>query len=70
MHYYDFDTKISADRSSSAKWREMLNHNSRLGAEIVPLSVADMEFRNPPEVIDALRDLTWQIGRASCRERV
>ena len=56
MHYYDFDTKISADRSSSAKWREMLNHNSRLGAEIVPLSVADMEFRNPPEVIDALRD--------------
>ena len=53
---YDFDTKISTDRSSSAKWREMLNHNSRLGAEIVPLSVADMEFRNPPEVIEALRD--------------
>lgn len=52
---YDFETHVSRENTGSAKWDAMYRRNPRVGHEIVPLSVADMELPNPPEVIDALR---------------
>lgn len=53
---HDFDTRIVGDRTSSAKWGVMYDHNPQLGSEIVPLSVADMEFPAPAPVVEALGD--------------
>ena len=52
---YDF-TKL-ADRTGqgSAKWLDMYEINKNVGPEIVPLSVADMEFDNPKEITEGLK---------------
>ncbi|WP_038106807.1 PatB family C-S lyase [Treponema pedis] len=52
---YDFTTKISRKNTGSLKWDLMYSVNSDIGDEIVPLSVADMEFKNPPELIAGLK---------------
>lgn len=44
----DFDTCIDRKGSDSAKWRKY--H----GKDIIPMWVADMDFKSPPEVIQAL----------------
>ncbi len=51
---YDFSSKVSRSSSGSLKWASMYEKNPRVGKGIVPLSVADMELPNPPEVIEAL----------------
>lgn len=53
---YDFTTRFDRRRSGSYKWNAMLEKNPSVGRGIVPLSVADMEFKNPPEIVDALRE--------------
>ncbi len=45
---FDFDTIINRRASESIKWR-------KFGDEILPLWVADMDFRAPQPVIDALQ---------------
>jgi len=45
---YDFDTVIERRGSGSAKWEYY-------DADVLPLWVADMDFRSPEPVIDALR---------------
>ena len=45
---YDFDEIIDRRPTSSFKW------DKYAGKDILPLWVADMDFRSPPEVIDAL----------------
>lgn len=47
---FDFDTPIDRAGFSSAKW------NRYRGRDILPMWVADMDFRSPPAVIDALRE--------------
>ena len=37
------------------KWEEMRRIDPTVGDDIVPLSVADMEFKNPPEIIEGLK---------------
>lgn len=54
---YDFTTHVSRRGVGAFKWDEMLSENPGVPAAIVPLSVADMEFPNPPEVRRALHDL-------------
>ncbi|MDR2375737.1 MAG: pyridoxal phosphate-dependent aminotransferase [Treponema sp.] len=52
---YDFTSRI--DRSSgSDKWDEMKKKNPAAGRDIVPLSLADMEFKMAPEIIGGLKD--------------
>ncbi len=48
---YDFDRIISRERSGSVKWdlRETRGDN-----DLIPMWVADMDFKAPPEVIKAL----------------
>ena len=52
---YDFTTKISRKNLGSLKWDLMYSQNPEVGNEVVPLSVADMEFKNPPELIEGLK---------------
>ena len=53
---YDFTTRLDRRRSGSYKWNDMLDKNPNVARGIVPLSVADMEFVNPPEIIEALHE--------------
>lgn len=45
---YDFDTPVERRGTDSQKWQRYA------GRDVLPLWVADMDFRSPPEVIDAL----------------
>lgn len=45
---YDFDTPIDRSSTASLKWEKYA------GTDIIPLWVADMDFRAPPEVLAAL----------------
>lgn len=46
---YDFDTPIDRRQSDSAKWAKYADR------DIIPMWVADMDFRSPPEVIEAIK---------------
>jgi len=48
MQNYDFDTIVDRQGSASLKWERYK------GRDILPLWVADMDFKSPPAVIDAL----------------
>ena len=54
---YDFTTHIDRRGVGSEKWELMLSENPSVPACVVPLSVADMEIENPPEVRRALHEL-------------
>ena len=45
---YDFDTPVDRRGTDSQKWQKYA------GSDVLPLWVADMDFRSPPEVISAL----------------
>lgn len=47
---FDFDTPVDRRSSSSEKW------DKYRGSDIIPLWVADMDFRSPPAVIAALHE--------------
>ncbi len=47
---FDFDTPVDRRASACVKW------DKYKGRDVIPLWVADMDFRSPPEVIAALRD--------------
>lgn len=47
---FDFDTVIDRRDTASEKW------DRYAGREIIPLWVADMDFRSPPAVIEALHE--------------
>ena len=49
---YDFTTRIDRRGTGSAKWEGMYHACPDVPAGIVPFSVADMEFKNPPEVAE------------------
>ena len=46
---YDFDRLIDRRRTDSSKWQQY-------GPDVLPLWVADMDFRSPEPVIRALRE--------------
>lgn len=53
---YDFTTVINREPQGSVKWRMMRQIKPDVGPDVVPLSVADMELRNPPEITEGLKD--------------
>ena len=53
---YDFTSRLDRHGVGSYKWDNMLDDNPSLPSDIVPLSVADMEFKVAPPILDALRD--------------
>ena len=52
---YDFTTRINRQSQNSSKWTGMRKHNPEVPEGIVPLSVADMELMNPPEITEGLK---------------
>ncbi|MDR0400675.1 MAG: pyridoxal phosphate-dependent aminotransferase [Treponema sp.] len=53
---YDFTTRIDRTGTGSDKWDSMRRLSPDLGRDIVPLSVADMEFKMAPEITRGLQD--------------
>lgn len=53
---YDFETLVSRRNVGASKWNLMLKNNRNIDEDIVPFSVADMEFKNPPEIIEGLKN--------------
>jgi len=46
---FDFDTPVNRAGTDSQKWQKYA------GRDVLPLWVADMDFKSPPAIIDALR---------------
>ena len=55
MHY-DFETMLNRWGTGSTKWEEMSNYGISPEQSIIPMSNAEMEFYNPPEVIEGLKE--------------
>lgn len=53
---YDFTTLVDRRNTGSSKWKAMTDLKSDVPEEIIPFSVADMELKNPPEIIDGLKE--------------
>ncbi|MDO5018552.1 MAG: PatB family C-S lyase [Lagierella massiliensis] len=53
---YDFKSRISRKDTGSAKWELMYKTDEEVCEEVVPLSVADMEFHTPPCIVDGLKN--------------
>lgn len=53
---YDFVTAPDRRNVGASKWIDMAEKIPEAGEGIVPLSVADMEFENPPEIIEGLKE--------------
>jgi len=53
---YDFTTIVNRRGTGSGKWDEMYRKKPDVSEGVIPLSIADMELANPPEVIEGLRD--------------
>ena len=54
MKKYDFETILPRYGTGSMKWDEMKKY-PKVAEDVIPFSVADMELRNAPEVIEGLK---------------
>lgn len=52
---YDFTTLINRHRVGSSKYELMMAQNPDLEDNIIPYTVADMEFITPPEIVESLK---------------
>jgi len=52
---YDFETFVNRVNTGSAKWEQMKGWNPNVSEGIIPFSIADMELKNPPEIIEGLK---------------
>jgi cystathionine beta-lyase len=53
---YDFDTLVKRTGVGAYKWEAMKKLVPDLPEDIVPFSVADMEFKNAPEIVEGLKE--------------
>lgn len=52
---YDFETLVSRKGTGASKWELMYSQKPDASDSAVPFSVADMEFKNAPEIINGLK---------------
>ena len=52
---YDFETLVDRRPLASAKWNAMDRLDGTLEKDVIPFSTADMEYKNPPEILASLR---------------
>jgi cystathionine beta-lyase len=52
---YDFETLVRRKDVGASKWNLMKKINNNISDDIIPFSVADMEFKNPPEIVEGLK---------------
>lgn len=55
MSDYDFTTVVDRSQLASAKWDTMYAANPDVPAGIPPFSVADLDLKHAPEIIDGLK---------------
>lgn len=53
---YDFTTLLSRKGTGSSKWEQMYGWNPKVAENVVPFSVADMEIKTAPEIIEGLKE--------------
>lgn len=53
---YDFETIVNRTNTGSPKWEQMKELKPDVKEDTVPFSVADMELKNPPEIIEGLKE--------------
>lgn len=53
---YDFTTVPDRKHSGSSKWKQMYQIKPDVDEDVVPLSTADMEFVNAPEIVEGLKE--------------
>lgn len=53
---YDFETLVDRSHCGSGKWDAMREKKPDLSQGIVPFSVADMEYKNAPEIAEGLKE--------------
>lgn len=53
---YHFETLIPRKNMGSRKWDTMVQHNPNAAEDVIPMSTADMEFKNPPELAEGLKE--------------
>ncbi|MDL2310899.1 pyridoxal phosphate-dependent aminotransferase [Peptostreptococcaceae bacterium OttesenSCG-928-C18] len=58
---YDFITSPNRKNDGSAKWNLMYEWNTNVPEDVVPLSIADMEFLNPPEITEGLAEFSKKV---------
>ena len=51
---YNFTNRIDRKGTGSSKWNQMIGWNDDVDEGVLPLSVADMELYNPPEIYEGL----------------
>ena len=54
---YDFTHRANRRGVGAYKWDDMLGRDPSVPEDVIPLSVADMELPNPPEILEALHAL-------------
>ncbi len=52
---YDFESVLSRKNKGSVKWQQMYQWMPDVADDVVPLTVADMEFRTAPEITKGLQ---------------
>lgn len=52
---YDFKSTIDRKDTGSVKWESMYQWNPDVSNDVLPLSVADMEFKTAPEITNGLK---------------
>ncbi len=52
---YDFTTVVDRNNTGCSKWEQMKGWNPNVSPGVIPFSVADMELKNPPEIIEGLK---------------
>ncbi len=73
---YDFDTVYPRRGCGAIKWEFARNSEGVLPEGCVPMTVADMEFRSPPKVREALKELAefgmwgYTMPTEGCKEAV
>lgn len=53
---YDFETLVNRKNTGAFKWDDMYKKIPSANEKTVPLSVADMEFKNPSPIIEGLKN--------------
>lgn len=53
---YNFETVTKRYHTGSGKWDELLKYGVGEEEDVIPFSVADMEFETAPEIVDALKE--------------
>src|SRR5699024_188553 len=55
MSDYDFSTLVDRSAMASVKWQAMYAANPQVPTGIAPFSVADLDLKNAPEIINGLK---------------